>query len=112
MNRRDFLRAAGVVSAGLTCSDRGIASPRAEARYGPWRTFELSTRVEVVKASGVTRVWVPAALIVETPFQKTLSNVFIAPGGTAKLIENKEDGLGIVAAAFPAGARPVLTLTS
>jgi transglutaminase-like putative cysteine protease len=77
-----------------------------------WRTFEVTTRVEVLKPSGMTLVWLPAAILRETPFQKTLANDFRAEGGTAELVENKTDALGIVAAKYPAGVKPVLTLTS
>jgi len=61
----------------------------------------------------VTRVWLPAVLIHETPFQKTLSNDFhiTAEGGTPRIVKGKTDALGIVAAEFPAGVKPVLTLT-
>jgi transglutaminase-like putative cysteine protease len=79
---------------------------------GSWRTYEVTTRVEVLKVSGTTRIWVPAALISETPFQKTLANAFTADGGNAKLVDSQIDSLGIVAAEFPAGVKPVLTLTS
>ena len=57
-------------------------------------------------------MWLPAALLRETPYQKTLANTFQAEGGTAELVEHKADALGIVAAKFPEGAKPVLTLTS
>jgi transglutaminase-like putative cysteine protease len=57
-------------------------------------------------------VWLPAGLGIETPFQKTISNSFNADGGTARMVEAKADGLGIIAAEFPAGVKPVLTLTS
>jgi hypothetical protein len=50
--------------------------------------------------------------ISETPFQKTLTNTFDCEGGTAKMVESKSDALGIIAAEFPAGVRPVLTLIS
>jgi transglutaminase-like putative cysteine protease len=72
----------------------------------------VTTQVEILKSVTATRVWLPAALMIETPFQRTLSNKFSASGGTAKMIEGKADGLGILAADFPAGAKPVLTLTS
>src|SRR4029077_9000388 len=39
-------------------------------------------------------------------------NTFTADGGNAKLVESQIDSLGIVAAEFPAGVKPVLTLTS
>ncbi len=77
-----------------------------------WRTFQVTTRVEVLKPLGTTRIWVPAALITEAPFQKTLANAFNCEGGTAKMIESKTDALGIIAAEFPPGARPILTVTN
>ncbi len=111
MNRRDFLRSAAVVSA-------SIALPKTAGLFaestapGNWRTFELTTRVEVLTPSGTTRVWLPAALIGKTPYQRTLANRFHAEGGAAKMIQNRADALGIIAAEFPAGVKPVLTLTS
>jgi len=111
MERREFLTyAAGAVA--------GIAVPNADrpltvdAPPQGWRTFEVTTRVEVLKPNGATRVWLPAALLGETPFQKTLANDFKAEGGSAKLVENQADALGIVAAEFPSGVQPSLTLTS
>jgi len=65
-----------------------------------------------MKSSKATRVWLPAALISETPFQKTLSNAFRADGGKPEIVKVPADGLGIVIAEFPASVRPVLTLTS
>ena len=79
---------------------------------GAWRTFEVTTLVEVRKPSGVTRVWLPAALLRDTPFQKTLSNEFRADGGTAELVKKESDAMGVVSASFPEGVQPVLTLTS
>ncbi len=77
-----------------------------------WRTFEVKTRVEILKSSGAVRVWLPAALSSKTPFQKTLSNEFSAEGGTARMVEGKADGMGMITAEFPVGAKPVVTLIS
>jgi transglutaminase-like putative cysteine protease len=111
MNRRDFLRSASIVSASVVLPrTHSLFAKRADAPT--WRTFEVTTRAEVLKPSGPTRIWLPAALINKTPFQKTLTNKFTAEGGSAKLVESAPDSLGIVAAEFPAGARPVVTLTS
>jgi transglutaminase-like putative cysteine protease len=111
MNRRDFLRSAGVVSASLTLPKTARLFALGETP-GAWRTFEVTTRVEVLKSSGTTLVWLPAALIRETPYQKTLSNNFNAEGGTAEIVERKADALGIVSAKYPAGVKPILVLTS
>lgn len=111
MDRRDFLRSAGFLSAGLSLPNRS-ALFQEDAGPASWRTFEVTTRVEVLRPSGATRVWVPAALLRSTPFQKTLSNTFKAENGSAKLIENKTDALGIITAEFPAGIMAVLTVIS
>jgi transglutaminase-like putative cysteine protease len=111
MNRREFLTYASgaAVGAALSGLDNALAqSPVSTA----WRTFEVTTRVEVLKPSGPTRIWLPAALLGETPFQRTLANEFKAEGGTAKLVEGQADAIGIVVAEFPAGAKPSVTLSS
>ena len=111
MKRRDFLRSTGIFSASLAFAKAGRIFAR-DTTVEHWRTFEVTTRAEVLKPSGTTRIWLPAALIIETPFQKTLSATFQPEGGTAKMIQDKPDALGIIAAEFPSGVRPILTLTS
>jgi transglutaminase-like putative cysteine protease len=111
MNRREFLTYASGAALGAALSkvDQALAhTPESAA----WRTFEVTTRVEVLKPSGATRIWLPAALLGETPFQRTLANEFKADGGTAKLVEGQADAIGIVVAEFAAGAKPSVTLTS
>src|ERR1041385_2831383 len=111
MNRRNFLQTTGAVCAGFAFSKSLPAFADALTTSG-WRTFEVTSRVEVLKPNGVTHIWLPAALIRDTPYQRTLSNKFSAVAGTAKLSRDKSSALGIVSASYPANARPVLTLTS
>ena len=108
MNRRDFLQAAGSVATGCAFwnPEHLLAG---DAR---WRTFEVTTRVEVLKTSGTTRVWVPAALISNTPYQRTLANTFHCENGSAKTIVDKTEALGMIVAEFPPGVRPILAVTS
>lgn len=96
MKRRTFLQTSGVF---LGAISRAVTNE--------WRTFEVTTRVEVLKPSGVTRIWVPMALNGATPFQKTLANTFSCDGGRARTFHS-----GIIAAEFPEGVKPVLTVTS
>ncbi len=115
MKRRDFLRSAGVVSAALAFPkvERLFSEDAAPVVSNGWRTFEITTRVEVLNPSGETRVWLPTALMTSTPYQRTVSNKFEVEGGKAHLVDaSKADALGIVAATFPTGVKPVLTLTS
>jgi transglutaminase-like putative cysteine protease len=99
--RRAFIGALAASAGGLR-----------EASAANWRTFEVTTHVEVLNASGATRIWVPSALIARTPYQRTLANQFQSEGGTARLVESAADGMGVIAAEFPAGVKPVLTVTS
>jgi transglutaminase-like putative cysteine protease len=110
MDRRSFLKTAGAVSATFALPKTARLFALDQPSSG-WRTFEATTRVEVLKPVGTTYVWLPAAILRETPFQKTLGNEFKAEGGTAEMIENKKDALAFVSAKFPEGVRPVLTLT-
>ena len=111
MKRREFLRSTGLMCAALALPDVGQLFAE-ETQGKGWRTFEVVTRAEVLKPSGVTKIWLPAALITDTPFQKTSSNKYVAEGGSAKMVETKPEAMGIVAATFPSGVKPVLTLTS
>src|SRR5579863_7706527 len=101
LNRRDLPRVAATLPASL-----------ALASTERWRTFEVTTRVEVVEPQGVTRVWVPSALAGSTPFQKTISNNVVANGAIVRHVRAQADRFSMVAAEFPAGVKPVLTLTS
>jgi hypothetical protein len=72
----------------------------------------VTTHVELLGASGPSKIWLPTGLAAQTPFQKTLSNEINVEGGRAKRVDSKEDGLGVIAAEFPAGATPILMVTS
>jgi transglutaminase-like putative cysteine protease len=112
MNRRNFLQPTGAICAGLAVTKSIPLFADALQSGGNWRTFEVTTRVEVLKPSGATHIWLPSALIRDTPFQRTHANQFTAEGGTAKFTKDKPDALGIVSAAYPPNAKPVLALTS
>src|SRR5437879_12377626 len=70
MNRRDFLSSTAAVSAALAFplgQRKWRPLGRSTSAAGDWRSFEVTTRVEVLKPAGTTRIWVPAALVSETP---------------------------------------------
>jgi transglutaminase-like putative cysteine protease len=120
MDRREFLRLAGAVGAGLALPDprssarAGGAAPAAPSPGAPpgWRTYETTTRVEVLKPAGVTRVWLPAPLTRDVPYQRCLGNAWRADGGVAAQWIDPVWGAGVVWAEFPKGAPAVLELTS
>jgi transglutaminase-like putative cysteine protease len=112
MNRRTFLQSTGAICASLAVRKSIPVFADELQTTGAWRTFQVTTRVEVLKPSGVTHIWLPSALIRDTPFQRTHANKFVAEGGTAQLSKDKPNALGVVSATYPANAKPALTLTS
>ncbi|HJT88911.1 MAG TPA: hypothetical protein VJ732_13670, partial [Bryobacteraceae bacterium] len=110
MKRRDFVREIGLAaaSAAMPLTRQLLAG---EPRSGRWRIFEVETRVEVLKPAGTTRIWLPMALIRRTPYQRTISNIAHGKRGTMKTFETRSAPLGMVAAEFPAGVRPLLAVT-
>jgi transglutaminase-like putative cysteine protease len=106
IGRRSFLRAASFASISRVFRDSALLA----RDNGAWRTFEVTTRVEVLKPSGTTRIWVPVPLR-HTPFQKAIARKIVCEGGTAKTIEKRADALAMVTAEFPEGIRPILTVT-
>jgi transglutaminase-like putative cysteine protease len=111
MNRRDFLQANSSLCAGWALS-RAVPALADTPSVGKWRTFEVLTRVELLKPNGVSHIWLPAPLIRNTPYQNTISARFTAEGGTARLSKNNQNALGIVSATYAANAKPALSLTS
>jgi transglutaminase-like putative cysteine protease len=73
MERRSFLKSVGVSTAAVLAGVIG-RSREASAQAAGWRTFEVTTKVEVANPSGVTRVWLPLPLGVETDYHKLLGN--------------------------------------
>lgn len=97
MNRRDFLRVAvAPLFAQTPASER-------------WRVFEITTRVQVLKPAGPTRVWLPMPLAV-APYQKTLGDTYQAPGGRTLMVESED--LDILTADWDDGIEPALTVTN
>jgi len=118
MHRRDFLRVTGLASTGLAISSfapSAFAQALRQAQDGAsdkWRTFEVTTRVEVLKPDGVTRVWLPTPLTADTSYLKALGNTYDAQGGTTAIMTDAKSGAGIVWAEWQPQVKPVLVLTS
>ena len=111
MNRRNFLRANGSICAGWALSKALPVLAEPPSASG-WRTFEVVTKVELLKPDGASRIWLPTPLIRDTPYQRTIATRFTAEGGTARLSKDKQNALGIVSATYPPNAKPALTQTS
>ena len=109
--RRHFLQTAAAAGA--------IASPLAafaEVRqFAPrpagWRTFEVTTRVDVNLSQGAARVWLPLPSI-DTNWQRTVDSSFTS-NGHAQLTTDGREGAGILRVDFDAATdKPYVVLTN
>ena len=113
MNRRDFIKNASLVPAAAALGGVAQFMPSAYGAQSQWRVFEVTTRVEVLKPEGVTRVWLPLPLAQDTDYQKNLGSTWSVETGAAASVTDGKYGAQFVAAEWQAGAKaPVLTLTS
>src|SRR5262245_49014318 len=113
MQRREFLQTTSALGAAALVP----AIARAQQTYfnpqpGGWRDFEIVTRVEVLKPSGVTRVWLPLPSVRDAG-QKVMDNAWSGNAKAAQILRDGKYGAGMLYAEWPAGeAQPVLELTS
>jgi transglutaminase-like putative cysteine protease len=112
MNRRSFLRISSAAGASLALPLPKLGRVFAATLEGPWRVFEVTTRIEMLHPKGVSRAWVPLPLAVDTDFQKSLGNRWDAKGGRASFAHDARYGVTLVSAEWPEGTKPVLEVTS
>jgi transglutaminase-like putative cysteine protease len=107
VHRRDFVRSCAAICAGAA----GEKWLRADVTGAPWRTFEVTTRVEILNPAGRTRVWIPTPLT-ETSYQRGLAESFVAEGAISRRVTQPEDSLTFLYSEFPDGVKPVVTVIS
>jgi len=88
----------------------------AERRFEPqvqgWRTFEVTTTVNVAEVKGATRIWLPVPDL-NNDFQLSLGNSWTGNATTARLVADAARGTRMLYAEFAADvAAPSLSLTS
>jgi transglutaminase-like putative cysteine protease len=112
MDRRTFVQS-GAAAAALAALPRISFAQHLtfEPKPGAWRTFEITTRVEVLKPSGTTRAWVPVPSV-QSDYQKVVGNNW-SGNGTARLANDGKYGAAMVAAEWgPNEKAPVLEVVS
>lgn len=113
MNRRAFLKRGVTLSAGMILSGAPQFVRGARATEAPWRTFEVTTRLEVTQAVGAVRAWVPVPLLNATPYCQRQPDRWTGNFTTAHVLPYDRYGTGMVVAEWAASEPPpVLVVTS
>ena len=78
---------------------------------GDWRTFEVTTRVDIAKSVGATRVWLPVPSV-NSDWQKSEASFFTS-NGTTRMRSDGLQGVQFLYAEFaPSIDKPYVEITS
>lgn len=115
--RRTFLKNSALALAATALPAINFAQTTATAprqfspRPGAWRTFEVTTRIDIAKPQGVTRVWLPIPSV-NSDWQQSLESSFSSNGSTM-VTSDGHSGARMLYAEFAADeAKPFVELTS
>jgi transglutaminase-like putative cysteine protease len=118
MNRRTFLTGIATTPFVATVSEtwldsRGWAQPKAfSPRPGTWRTFEITTRVEILESAGVSRAWLPLPSVA-SDYQRLVGDQSAGNAKVTKTITDGPYGTRMVYAEFASGEHaPLVEVTS
>jgi transglutaminase-like putative cysteine protease len=116
-SRRRFLKNTALALAGTALPAINFAQTAAVAERsfspvpGVWRTFEVTTRVDIAQPQGVTRVWLPIPSV-NSDWQKSLESSY-SSNGTARMEDDDKYGAKMLYVEFAESeAKPFVELTS
>ena len=117
--RRVFVRQLAAATAAVALPSLSLAqattTPSAGRSFAPqagrWRSFEVTTRVDIARADGVTRVWLPIPSV-NTDWQKSLESSY-SSNGTARMADDERYGARMLMVEFaPSITQPHVELSS
>lgn len=116
--RRGFLRnsAAGALAAAWPALHFAQSAPSPARRdfapqAGDWRTFEVTTRVDLKDVQGAARVWLPMPSV-DSSYQRSLESR-VSSNGVTRFTHDGREGARLLQVDFAAGAaQPFVELSS
>ena len=114
MNRREFLAATAAGGALLLAPGRGRAAALFDPQPGPWRSFAVTTRLDVAKTgAGPVQAWVPLPSIEEADWSLPEGDAWNGNATTAEVVTDPASGARILHATFaPEVDKPALEVVS
>ena len=114
--RRSFLKNSAATALAVSLPVLSFAqAPASRTLFAPqsgaWRTFEVTTRVDIAQLNGATRVWLPIPSV-NSDYQRSLDNSF-SSNGVGKFTKEGQDGAKMLYVEFAADeTKPFVELTS
>jgi transglutaminase-like putative cysteine protease len=112
MHRRSFIQAGAAASLLGTLPRLAFSQQLPfDPKPAGWRTFEITTRVEILKPQGVSRAWVPLPSV-ESDYQKIGGNSWSGNGQT-RLVRDGKYGAAMAVTEWQAAEKaPVVEVVS
>ena len=116
MDRAGFLKSGAALSVAAGLPRLALASPEGvvfDPMPGAWRTFDITTRIEILKPVGTSRAWVPLAAFEQPDWIRPISNTWTS--NAPKAVERRVTPYGarlVYAEWTDARTNPVLEVAS
>ena len=113
MDRRSFVKTTSALSILSALPSFGQTPARVFApQSGDWRSFEVTHRVELLKPTGGTKLWIPIP-VVEDGYQRNMTTSWTLSSGEAeRVIEPYYGAAMLVVNVDPKEAKPVIDMTT
>jgi transglutaminase-like putative cysteine protease len=104
MNRRDFMASAAAVSAAaLLLPDRAGAAAAFDPQPGPWRSFAVTTRIDLAAAGAPAQAWIPLPSVEADDWVSPEGDTWSGNATTAEVVTDAKYGARILHATFAEG---------
>ena len=112
MDRRSFMGTGTAMGLSTLLPTVSLAYSSFDPKPGGWRSFELVTRLEILRPQGTVRAWVPVPSI-ESEYQRVIANSWTGNAAGARLVRDGKYGAAMLFAEWPEGERaPVIEISS
>lgn len=118
LDRRTVLKGGAALSAlaaspALLRTGPAFAANEFAPKPGAWRTYEITTAIEILKPEGLTQVWVPVPALTQDSWIKAGETTWTSPTGKAARVRDAKSGAEMVHITWAAGdAKPEASIVS
>jgi transglutaminase-like putative cysteine protease len=107
MDRRDFLTTTAAAAAVSALPFKAFGAIEG------WRSYEMTTRVEIMKPAGVSRAWIPLPAVDDGAWHKTLGNSWTGNATRTQVMTDGKYGVSMLYAEWSPGVqKPVVEVTN
>jgi transglutaminase-like putative cysteine protease len=109
MNRRAFLKSSSAAALAATLPLPGaLAAP-----IQGWRSYEITTHVEILQPRGVSRAWIPLPAVDNNEWHQSLGNAWTGNAQRMQIVSDGKYGVEMLYAEWQAGVpNPHVEVTS